>query len=88
MKIAHLIMAVLLLASGAGVVSAGEIRDLDGDGLHEDLNGNGRMDFQDVVMLFNYLDILGSHPIIAALFDFNGNGRLDFADVVTLFNMI
>gem|GEM_PF-3099780 len=88
MKYISIILALLLIASGIGSVSAGNINDLDGDGLYEDLNGNDRLDYNDVVTLFNMLDILGAHPFIAACFDFNHNGRLDFADVVTLFNVL
>ena len=50
-------------------------RDLDGDGLYEDVNGNGRADFADVVVLFNQIDWVNRKPIIA--FDFSGNGRID-----------
>ena len=58
-------------------------RDLDGDGLFEDWNGNGRTDFQDVVLFFS---TIGSRGVYAQGSDFNGNGRTDFADVVWLFN--
>ena len=59
-------------------------RDLDGDGRYEDVNGNGRMDFADVVLCFNQMNwIAASEP--PGSFDFNGNGRIDFADVTTLF---
>lgn len=62
-------------------------RDLDRDGLYEDVNGNGRADFADVVLLFNQIDWVNQNgPIIA--FDFNGNGRIDFADVVRLFERL
>ena len=67
----------------AGVVP----RDLDGDGLYEDLNGNGRLDYDDVVRLFRYFD----DPAIREcwqLYDFNRNGRLDYDDVVTLFKKV
>ena len=88
MKALSIILAVLLLASGAGIASATNINDLDGDGLYEDLNGNGRLDFDDVTTLFENIDILGGHPLVASCFDFNRNGRLDFADVVALFNLL
>ena len=59
--------------------------DLDDDGLCEDVNGNGRKDFADVVLYFNQMSwIAGNEPV--TLFDYNGNGRVDFADVVWLFN--
>ncbi len=63
----------------------GPVRDLDGDGFFEDLNGNHRLDFNDVVVLFQYL----ADPLVQAhwvYFDYNENGRLDFDDVVELFH--
>jgi PKD repeat protein len=61
--------------------------DPDGDGLYEDLNGNGGLDLNDVVQLFKYLEwIEANEP--NSLFDFNGNGRLDFADIVQLFKEV
>ncbi len=58
--------------------------DPDGDGLYEDLNGNGRKDFADVVILFRDMAwISGNEPV--NVMDFNGNGRIDFDDVVKLF---
>ena len=59
--------------------------DTDADGLCDDVNGNGREDFGDVVLFFSSLDWIAAHEPIAA-FDFNGNGRIDFADAVRLFN--
>ena len=59
--------------------------DRDSDGKCEDVNGNGRADFADVVLYFNQMGwIAVNEP--TARFDFNGNGRIDFADVVWLFN--
>lgn len=58
--------------------------DLDGDGTYEDINGNGRLDFDDVVTLFENVDS-DAVQRNAGTFDFNGNGRIDFGDVVTLF---
>ena len=59
--------------------------DPDFDGDFEDVNGNQRRDFADVVMVFNNLYwIAANEPVVR--FDFNGNGRIDFADVVWLFN--
>ena len=61
----------------------GARRGSEGDGLLEDVNGNGRADFADIVLFFNRLDwCSGTRPWA---FDFNGNGRVDFADVVRLF---
>ncbi len=59
--------------------------DPNGDGRYEDVNGNGRADFADVVLLFNELTWVAANEPVAA-FDFNANNRIDFADVVELFN--
>jgi PKD repeat protein len=60
-------------------------RDLDANGKYEDVNGNGRKDFADVVLYFNQMSWVSANEPLAA-FDYNGNGRIDFADVVVLFN--
>ena len=62
-------------------------RDLNGDGLYEDLNGNGRLDFNDIIVFFDNMDWIAKNQPISA-FDFNKNGRIDFADVVKLFEMM
>jgi PKD repeat protein len=64
---------------------AGLPRDPDGDGRYEDVNGNGRADFADVVLSFDRMDWIAANEPVEA-FDCNGNGRIDFADVVWLFN--
>jgi len=61
--------------------------DPDHDGLYDDINGNGRFDFSDIVVFFQNLDWVRDNQPISA-FDFNGNGRLDFDDVVTLYDML
>lgn len=61
--------------------------DPDQDGIYEDVNANGRMDFGDVVEYFNQMDwIAANEPV--GLFDLNGNGRIDFGDVVLLFEEV
>lgn len=62
-------------------------RDLDDDGVHEDLNANGRFDSDDVVAYFEHLDdpALTEH---AGAYDPNGNDRIDFDDVVQLFQQL
>ena len=60
-------------------------RDLDGDGRAEDANGNGDLDFADILAVFNNLDsaeVQGN----ASDFDYNGNGLVDMADIVDLFD--
>ena len=71
---------LLLIPGGAGVP-----HDTDGDGLCDDVNGNGRKDFADVVLYFNQMTWIAANEPVSA-FDYNGNGRIDFADVVWLFN--
>ena len=61
--------------------------DHDADLKCEDVNGNGRLDFSDVVLLFKNLDapeVLNN----AEDFDFNGNGLLDMADLIALFELV
>lgn len=65
--------------------SVGAPCDLDMNGMYEDINGNGRNDFADVVLFFNQMNwVAVNEPI--CVFDYNINGRIDFADVVWLFN--
>ncbi len=59
--------------------------DLDGDGRYEDVNGNRRGDFTDVVLYFNQMAWVAANQPLSP-FDYNRNGRIDFADVVWLFN--
>nr|WP_226013533.1 family 43 glycosylhydrolase [Halomicrobium salinisoli] len=61
--------------------------DPDGDGLYEDLNGNGEADYSDVVDYFNNMDepAMTDH---ADAYDYNGNGEVDFADLVDLFGRV
>lgn len=77
-KILTLLAMFLLIAP----VSAGTFNpvDLDGDGLYEDLNGNGFLDFDDIVLLYDNLETVDQKK-----YDFNGNGIVDFDDVTTLY---
>jgi hypothetical protein len=55
--------------------------------LAEDVNGNGRLDFNDIVVLFENLAIdLVQQSVFA--YDFNQNGRVDMSDVTALFDMV
>jgi PKD repeat protein len=61
--------------------------DPDGDQLYWDLNGNGEIDFPDLILYFNYMWwIEANEPIV--LFDYNGNGNIDFNDLILLYNKI
>ena len=75
-------VSVLAVPGGTGLP-----RDLDGDGRCEDVNGNNRKDFQDVVLYFNQMTWIAANEPLTP-FDYNQNGRIDFADVVTLFNRL
>ena len=58
--------------------------DPDGDGIIEDMNGNGIKDFNDVVLFFKQMEwVQANEPV--SLFDFNGNSFIDFNDIVRLF---
>jgi large repetitive protein len=59
-------------------------RDLAGNGLYTDINGNNRLDYNDLTIFFQNLAWAKTAQPIAC-FDFNGNGWLDYNDVVTLF---
>jgi len=59
--------------------------DTNGDGKYDDVNGNSRADFADVVLYFNQMTWIAENEPLWA-FDYNGNSHIDFADVVWLFN--
>ena len=60
--------------------------DPDGDGLYEDINGNGRLDFDDVVAFYlNMQWVRNNSAVGIAPYDFNQNGRIDYDDVVQLY---
>jgi PKD repeat protein len=81
--------AVALSAKSLRVLPsfASKPTDPDGDFVYEDLNGNGRLDFADVVLYFNQMEWIAANEPVSA-FDLNGNGRIDFADIVRLFGEI
>jgi PKD repeat protein len=57
------------------------------DGLYEDINGNGILDFDDIVAYYDNINwIEGNAPV--ALFDYNNNNLVDFDDVVKLYDML
>mgnify|MGYP000922292211 CR=1 FL=1 len=57
--------------------------DGDGDGLFEDVNGDGTLDFGDISAYFEHFESITSQKN-SRVFDYNGNGRIDFDDVVTV----
>ncbi len=62
-------------------------KDLNGDGVYEDLNGNGRLEFADVSLFFKYMDWIKPNEPVAA-FDVSGNAKIDYSDLVKLFQSI
>ena len=64
----------------------GEPAGLNGDGLYEDLDGDGRATSADVTLFFyNRHWIRENEPV--ALFDYDRNSAIDFGDIVRLNRM-
>ncbi len=82
-KTAYITVAVLQPFPGLTLIP----RDLTGNGLYTDINGNNRLDYNDLTVFFQYLAWAKTAQPIAC-FDFNGNGWLDYNDVITLFTTI
>ena len=61
--------------------------DLDGDGLYEDVNGDGVANFADVIACFQNYDWIRTNEWVG-FFDFNLNGHFDLADTIGLFRII
>lgn len=72
----------LPVANASGVPT-----DIDGDGVHEDVDGDLEVTFADVVVLFETMD---SKPVRSRpeAFDFNANGATDFDDLVRLYRTV
>jgi len=61
--------------------------DLNGDGLYEDVDGDGVLSGRDALVLaFNYSFALPQN--YACCFDFNQDGNLDFEDAVALLGLV
>jgi PKD repeat protein len=77
-----------VLVTGPPTVTGGSApTDTDGDGLYEDLNGNGRLDYEDIEILFSNFDA-DSVTMNESAYDFNENGQLDFDDIVDLYEEV
>jgi len=61
--------------------------DLDQNGLYEDINGNGILDFDDMVAYYDNMDWIEEN-VPLEFFDYNKNGLIDFDDVVRLYDML
>ncbi len=73
--------------SGDGPTFPERAADPDGDGYYEDLNGNGRVDYDDVVTYFENMEN-EQMQANAAYYDYNDNGRIDYTDLIDLFNQV
>lgn len=63
--------------------------DLNGDYVYEDINHNGRVDYDDVVAFFNALDWVKSDDLVdIENYDYSGNGAIGWEDVVALNDQI
>jgi alkaline phosphatase D len=69
------------------ITGSDEPTDPDGDGLFEDVNGNGRVDYDDIQALFDSFDD-DSVALNKAAYDFNENGKLEYDDIVTLYSEV
>jgi len=77
-----------VLVTGPPTVTGGSApTDPDGDGRYEDLNGNGRLDYEDIEILFSNFDA-DSITMNKSAYDFNENGQLDFDDIVDLYEEV
>jgi len=77
-----------ILVTGSPTVTGGNApTDPDGDGLYEDVNGNGRLDYEDIEILFSNFDS-DSVTMNKSAYDFNENGQLDFDDIVSLYEEV
>lgn len=77
-KIVIMVSMALLMVS---TVSAAQ--DVDGDGLYEDVNGDGAFNIQDVVKLFEMIENDSTESLA---YDFNGNGDIEMSDVQALYD--
>jgi hypothetical protein len=62
-------------------------KDLDHDGLYEDINGNGQLDFDDVVAYYDNMDSI-TQKNLTPYFDFKRNGVINFDDFMKLYDMV
>jgi PKD repeat protein len=59
--------------------------DPDGDGLYEDLDGDGNVTFMDVIIFFQNLEWISTNEPLS-MFDYDKDSRISFFDVIALFN--
>ncbi|MFA5445224.1 MAG: DUF2341 domain-containing protein [Bacteroidales bacterium] len=82
-KTSYITVAVLQPFPGLALTPT----DPAGTGLYTDINGNNRLDYNDLTVFFlNLAWARDNEP--TECFDFNANSRLDYADVISLFQVI
>ena len=80
-KLAYISVYELVAFPGCAAVPT----DLDADGLYEDINGNTRKDWSDIILFFKYrIWAAANEPPDA--FDWNSNGIIDYKDVLMLYD--
>lgn len=67
--------------------------DLNGDYVYEDINGNGRIDYNDVVTFYNAIIgpehwVQNNTNVDIENYDFSGNGAIGYNDVVALNDLV
>jgi PKD repeat protein len=62
-------------------------QDPFGDQIFWDVNGNGLIDFNDVITYFQNMQWIRDNQYVP-FFDYNGNGLIDFNDVILLFQKV
>jgi PKD repeat protein len=77
-----------ITVSSAGIVTLPDMSaaptDPDGDGLYEDLSGNGALSYKDLQEYFINMDWIAENEPVAS-FDFSGNGKIGYTDLQNLF---
>lgn len=58
--------------------------DLNDDGLYEDVNGDGMLDFDDVVAYYDNINWIKENALVA-FFDFNNDSLIDVYDIIILY---
>jgi hypothetical protein len=89
LTIADVSGASVTVEAGPGDVTGNgnPAQDLDGDGLYEDVNGDGAATISDVQAFFTTRDSAVVQSNTAA-FDFNGDGNISISDVQSLFTRV
>ena len=81
------VSGTITVIAGPPPINGHQPKDLDGDGLFEDVNGDGYFNFGDIVFFFMNFDKdeIKNYP---EYYDFNNDGSVNFGDVVALFKML